>query len=326
MNGKTVVIPWCCPRCRKQLSCDSLKEGLLCPRCEHLFPIKDGIPDFIGGNSSAFYEEKGEVYHFPKHVRSSYPLKTRLAMFFSDDDFSTNLNFLQQVMRHPGVVLDVGCGGGNTFYTFIGPTVGVDLAFSSLRRAQTIYPQVARALAEALPFPDNAFDYVVSTDVLEHLPLAIKDKALAEMARVLKPGGRMVHIFPVDNRHFLMRWAKRFPDLFQRYFIDLDGHDGFEMASAVLKRFQQFGLRLVRLSIQKGVIWSKWEILKRFDNEYRQTAPWLDGLVRLARLMGRNKWTSHAVNPILWMLDRLLTPWFDIDYAYRVGVCLEKPR
>jgi len=271
-----------------------------------------------------FYEEKGERYHFPK----AYPcrFKTRIAMFFADDDFSTTFSFLKRVMRKPGVVLDVGCGGGNMFYPSVGPTVGIDLAFASLKRAQTVYPQVARAKAEGLPLPNNAFDYVVSTDVLEHLTPAVKDQALAEMTRVLKPGGLMIHVCPVDSHHFLMRWAKRFPELYQRYFIDLDGHEGFETAHELLERFRKQKLRVVRFSILKGFIWSKWEVIKRFDNEYRQTARWLNGLVQLAKFLGHNRWINHGVNPALWALDRLLTAYFGLDYAYRVGVCLEKPR
>jgi len=116
------------------------------------------------------------------------------AMFFADDDFSTNFYFLERTMRKPGTVLDVGCGGGNMFYLSVGPTVGIDLAFASLKRASAVYPQVARAKVEALPLPNNAFDYVVSTDVLEHLSPTVKDKALSEMTRVLKPGGLMIHI------------------------------------------------------------------------------------------------------------------------------------
>lgn len=283
-----------------------------------------GIPDFVGDDAVEFYEEKGERYHFPKTVPKR--LRTRVAMFFADDDYSTNYWFLKRTMRKPGTVLDVGCGGGNIFYTSVGPTVGIDLAFASLKRAKTVYPQVARARVEALPLPDNTFDYVVSTDLLEHLPPTVKDRALAEMTRVLKPGGHMIHIFPVDSLHPLMRWAKRFSGLYQQYFIDLDGHEGFEVARSVLERFQRLGLRVMRVSIQKGVIWSKSEILKRFDNEYRQTARWLDRLVRLAQLIGWNRWVNHGVNPLLWALDRLLTPWFGLDYAYRVGVCVEKPR
>jgi SAM-dependent methyltransferase len=299
-------------------------DCLTCTKCAQTFPIYDGIPDFIVSGHSDFYELKGEQFHFPKIVPSRR-LKTRIAIFFGDDDFSTTFSFLKRMMRKPGVILDAGCGGGNMFYASLGPTIGIDLAFSSLRRARVIYTSVARASLEALPLPDNAFDYVVSTDVLEHLAPTIKDQSLAEMMRVLKPCGRMVHVFPVDSHHPLMQWAKRFPQLYQKYFIDLDGHDGLETARDILERFRRLRLKIVQVSILKGFVWSKWEVIKRFDNEYRQTAKWLDRLVRMAKFLGRNRWINHGVNPVLWVLDRLLTAYFGLDHAYRVGVCLEKP-
>jgi SAM-dependent methyltransferase len=49
-------------------------------------------------------------------------------------------------------------------------------------------------VAEALPFEDAAFDFVVSTDVLEHVQDV--SKAMDEVWRVLKPGGRFLLAFP----------------------------------------------------------------------------------------------------------------------------------
>lgn len=48
----------------------------------------------------------------------------------------------------------------------------------------------------ALTFDDNSFDLIVSSDVLEHVPLL--DKAFTESVRVLRPGG--VHLFTVPPR------------------------------------------------------------------------------------------------------------------------------
>ena len=42
---------------------------------------------------------------------------------------------------------------------------------------------------EALPFPDNSFDYVISSDVIEHTPDPLQ--STREMIRVLKPGGKI---------------------------------------------------------------------------------------------------------------------------------------
>jgi ubiquinone/menaquinone biosynthesis C-methylase UbiE len=45
---------------------------------------------------------------------------------------------------------------------------------------------------EQLPFPDQSFDVVLSTLMMHHLPDPVKDQGLAEIARVLKAGGRLV--------------------------------------------------------------------------------------------------------------------------------------
>lgn len=73
---------------------------------------------------------------------------------------------------------------------------GVDLnarmariARDGLRRAG-LPPRVARARVEALPFRDGVFDCVLNTMALSGYPDA--ERALAEMRRVLRPGGRLV--------------------------------------------------------------------------------------------------------------------------------------
>jgi SAM-dependent methyltransferase len=45
---------------------------------------------------------------------------------------------------------------------------------------------------EHLAFPDQTFDVVLSTLMMHHLPASLKRQGLAEIARVLKPGGRLV--------------------------------------------------------------------------------------------------------------------------------------
>jgi ubiquinone/menaquinone biosynthesis C-methylase UbiE len=45
---------------------------------------------------------------------------------------------------------------------------------------------------EHLAFPDQTFDVVFSTLMMHHLPAGLKQQGLAEIARVLKPGGRLV--------------------------------------------------------------------------------------------------------------------------------------
>jgi SAM-dependent methyltransferase len=69
--------------------------------------------------------------------------------------------------------------------------VGADVADAMVRRAGERYPALKfhRADAEALPFADGAFDAVTANFLLPHL--ARPERAVAELVRVLAPGGRL---------------------------------------------------------------------------------------------------------------------------------------
>ena len=64
-----------------------------------------------------------------------------------------------------------------------------DMGRTSVRRANRASALVARASAAQLPFPDARFDLVTSFDVIYSLEDDVERAAIAEMFRVLKPGG-----------------------------------------------------------------------------------------------------------------------------------------
>lgn len=103
-------------------------------------------------------------------------------------------------------VLDVGCGTGNlTMAAKLragadGEVHGIDGAPEMIRAAERkaaderldISYQVG--LIEDIPFPDDRFDVVLSSLMLHHLPKDLKRQGVAEISRVLKPGGRLVAV------------------------------------------------------------------------------------------------------------------------------------
>jgi arsenite methyltransferase len=105
---------------------------------------------------------------------------------------------------HPGErVLDVGCGAGvDTILAGIiagpnGTAVGVDIVPEMIARAESNLKAAAvanvtfqTASGENLPFADNAFDVVISNGAINLIP--DKEAALSEIARVLKPAGRLM--------------------------------------------------------------------------------------------------------------------------------------
>jgi SAM-dependent methyltransferase len=91
-------------------------------------------------------------------------------------------------------LLDAGCGTGKVL-ELAGPvaSVGLDLSATALAlaRRRGTFPLV-RASAAALPFAPASFDAVVSLDVLANLPPPAVPDALADMWRVLSPGGALI--------------------------------------------------------------------------------------------------------------------------------------
>ncbi|MFZ0546452.1 MAG: methyltransferase domain-containing protein, partial [Candidatus Promineifilaceae bacterium] len=103
------------------------------------------------------------------------------------------------------VVLDLGCGRGGLVEQLNHPLnqiVGVDADIVSLRehRLSGKLPLMA-ALSDALPFAEESFDVVFASWVLEHL--AQPGKMMAEIGRVLRPGGAFLFITP-NKRHPLI--------------------------------------------------------------------------------------------------------------------------
>ena len=125
-----------------------------------------------------------------------------LAMYLTPDIVSQRGQLLEAIDPKAGErVLDVGTGPGFLAAEIgesVGPSghvYGIDLSEALLQVANvqgTHQPWVAFCYGDAarIPFPDNYFDIVISTQVLEYISNV--KMGLLEFQRVLKPGGRVV--------------------------------------------------------------------------------------------------------------------------------------
>jgi SAM-dependent methyltransferase len=108
-------------------------------------------------------------------------------------------------------VLDLGCGAGRhafEVYRRGGRVVALDQNEDEIRQVRDMFAAMGeagevppgatataiRSDALRLPFPDRSFDKVIISEVLEHIPA--DERAIAEVARVLKPGGLIAVTVP----------------------------------------------------------------------------------------------------------------------------------
>lgn len=151
-------------------------------------------------------------------------------------------------------VLDLGCGAGRHAFECLrrgAAVVALDADFVELKGVSGLMAAMAEAGEAAsgasslevqgdacrLPFPDASFDRVIAAEVLEHLP--DDHTAIAELARVLKPTGRMAVTVPRYGPE-IVNWA-----LSDDYHNVPGGHIRIYRRRQLMARLESAGLRVV---------------------------------------------------------------------------------
>jgi SAM-dependent methyltransferase len=142
-------------------------------------------------------------------------------------------------------IVDLGCAAGAiTHYlsTFGCDVVGVDAEERAVEKARQLFPQLEFVVADvaALPFDDGSFDKAVAADLVEHLDDETFDRMLAELRRVLRPGGTFT-LYTPNPKHLIERLKARDLVLAQN-----PTHIGLRDRGALRRRLEAAGFRIDR--------------------------------------------------------------------------------
>lgn len=203
------------------------------------------------------YETRGLVWDWA----GRYDLLMGLATFGRERAFRRRIVDLAQL--HPAeAVLDVGCGTGTLAIVACerlgaaGHVAGIDPSGQMIARARRKAERAGRpvdfqvGVIEHLAFPDQSFDVVLSTFMMHHLPDDLKRRGLVEVARVLKPEGRLLIL---DLKGHVGPWESSIRE--QSHLLKEAGFAHVEMGEIRLFGFLQLSFVRARKSLaEKGKV------------------------------------------------------------------------
>lgn len=248
-----------CLNCKKKMPFLRQSDtGTYVCDCRRKYHYKRGIYIFV--NSDNFYEGK-----FIRTIDSDFGLKKYIKEIINYISLSGNEERVWRkaikIIKVRNIdnkinILNVGAGGGHSFLMELGAVISVDLSFRSLMNAQNVSEACYQADICKLPFEDESFDLVFSAHLLGHIPLNKKQRATEEIFRVTKKGGFSLHSVECEADNFVYRRAKKYPELYIKYFKELYGHFGIELPSRCKSRFKKVGFTPIfeKSDYCKGII------------------------------------------------------------------------
>lgn len=328
-----MIVTLVCPDCRKNLT--QVGTDWRCHACGKTYGGQEGVLNFLGAsevfNPGAYEAKQKNAWSESARLRSAIHQSTLLSLL---NDFRIRCSlsgrrdrvFLKSLVGRgkEAVILDVGCGGGRHYFCRFGRVVGIDPVLDLLLQARNIYSEVYLAGGFALPFADESFDFVVSSDLIGHIREADKDRLFAEIYRVLKKGGRTAHVIETDACNPWFRFAHRHPELYQKYFVDRPGHYGLELPTQLRERFLKHGFKPVLFRKMGSRVQEVGFLTGAFGNEFRAKSRWISFLVGLDGLLVKSLLVREMLNlllePLAW-LDDALTP---LDYGSGILAVFQK--
>jgi SAM-dependent methyltransferase len=208
-------------------------------------------------------------------------------------------------------VVELGCAGGVRYFGQRYRMVGCDLSFSSLRKVEFYEGRVQANAAVCIPLPDNSVDAVVSSYFWEHILPEVKPRILSEIKRILRSGGKLIFLYDVETKNPVIRHYKaKDQALYERLFIEGDGHFGYERPLDNLARFEKAGFCIIE---HKGME-KTWLLSPSANTKLAQFGAFGSRLLRWASRLGQKPF-FYPYTALMRIIDTLICPWLPADWA-----------
>lgn len=278
---------------------------LRCSSCGSSYSVESGVARFLD-KDDAFYEGvyRSQVRFVPKSERLWYAWPLWLI----------NSGYMWAVRKHVrdgSTVVELGGAGGVRYFAQRYRMIACDISRSSLASVEGYAARVQTDASHCIPLADGTVDAVVSSYFWEHMSPVMKGDVLRECSRILRPGGKIIFIHDVQTESPLIRsFRARAPELYQRLFLDGDGHVGYESPVENIEGFRRAGFDALfdqgmeKTWIQSTSVYAK---LAEFPGRFR----WL--FARLAKL--ENGWSFIPYTLLKRLVDTFVAPLLPREWA-----------
>lgn len=305
-----------CPECKNALRCQP--NYYLCESCNREFRVDQGVIRFT--EPDKFYEGRypPEILKFDPDEKSVFGL---LLLFFTGMHYFW---FIRKFVAQGNRTLDLASGAGMCFLARRYQMAGLDVSLSSASKMSQLYSLSLQCDAKKIPFPDGGLDAIVSRFFFEHVPAGEKPELLQECWRLLKPGGWLIVLQDCESNNPLWRWARRDPALFDRNFIQRDGHFGLLYPSQNLALFEQVGFKVIqKYGANKTCLVTP--SMFGWMQDYRQKGSIANLLLGLAGLTNRYRLLNLFYSVVMTAWDDLAEKLLPLDHARYLLTACQKP-
>lgn len=213
-NNKLINFLKCITCNNQSLNFTDGGKKLECANCKTKYSVIDNVlvllpeKDDVAEIKSVLHEETGTTFKYIDH----YQKDSYASDYFAARDNGTEHGerrvreiIASEIKGGKGRILDVGCGKAWVAQLFCPDgyeVVSMDISLRNTSKALEVYPyenhHAVVADAFNLPFRNNSFDYIVASEIIEHV--YDPEKFIWNLFNSLKPGGKLIVTTPYKEK------------------------------------------------------------------------------------------------------------------------------